>query len=395
MATPPSTWSGFAVALLGAALVACGGGGAVGTAGSNDPGGAVPPPAVLQPAINMAAPDNYVAPVLPAHYDADVAALDNTPPADLPSDRIATLGRVLFYDRALSTNGFVSCATCHQQSNGFSDSARFSSGVGPTPTAAHAMRLVNLRYFRLGSAFWDRRAATIEIQAGQPIQDPNEMGFDAAHGGLAALEAKLQALPYYPPLFQAAFGDSTVSEERVRRALAQFQRAMVSTQSRWDSAYALVYNPALADKGLNTPLPGFSAEEDRGRALFMQGPQQGGAGCASCHQPPGFALAPGTRSNGLDAGETKIFKSPSLKSVGRSSAFMHDGRLGTLAQVVAHYNSGVQAGPALDNRLRTPDGQPLRLNLSAADQAALVAFMLTLDDLALAADTRFADPFVR
>jgi cytochrome c peroxidase len=366
-------------------LTACGGGG--GSAADT----ATPSPLTL----NMAAPDNYIAPVLPAHYDLDVLALDNTPAADPPSDRIATLGRVLFYDKALSTNGAVSCASCHQQSNGFSDSARFSSGVGPTPTPAHAMRLVNLRYFRLGSAFWDRRAATIEIQAGQPIQDPNEMGFDAAHGGLAAVEAKLQALPYYPALFQAAFGDSTVTEARVRRALAQFQRAMISTQSRWDSAYARVYNPAVANKGLNAPLPGFSTEEDRGRSLFMQGPQQGGAGCASCHQPPSFALAPGTRSNGLDAGESKIFKSPSLKSVGRSSAFMHDGRLGTLAQVVAHYNSGVLDGPALDNRMRTPAGQPLRLNLSAADQAALVAFMLTLDDPALAADPRFADPFVR
>jgi cytochrome c peroxidase len=371
-----------------ALLAACGGGG-----GHADT--AAPNPAATGLTINMAAPDNYVAPVLPAHYDADVAALDNTPLADPPTDHIATLGRVLFYDKALSTNGAVSCATCHQQNNGFSDSARFSSGVGPTLTPAHSMRLVNLRYFRLGSAFWDRRAETIEIQAGQPIQDPNEMGFDAAHGGVAEVETKLQALPYYPALFQAAFGDSTVTESRVRRALAQFQRAMISTQSRWDTAFARVYNPALANKGVNASLPGFTPEEDRGRALFMQGPQQGGAGCASCHQPPTFALAPGSRSNGLDAGETKLFKSPALKSVGRSSAFMHDGRFSSLAQVVAHYNSGVQASPALDNRLRTPDGQPLRLNLSAADQAALVAFMLTLDDPALAADPRFADPFVR
>jgi cytochrome c peroxidase len=374
--------AGWCVALL----AACGG------AGSDNP----PPSAVSSVlTINIQAPDNYVAPALPAHYDADALALDNTPAGEGPNDRIATLGRVLFYDQALSTNSSVSCASCHQQNNGFGDSTRFSTGVTTVPTTASAMRLVNLRYFRLGTAFWDRRAASIETQAGQPIQDPNELGFDATHGGLPALERKLQAQPYYPELFQAAFGDSAATEARVRRALAQFQRAMISSQSRWDTAYARVYNPALPDRGLSLALPGFSAEEDRGRALFMRGPLQGGAGCASCHVPPTYALAPGTRSNGLDAGNSILFKSPSLKSVGRSSAFMHDGRFSSLAQVVAHYNSGVQAGPALDNRLKTPDGTPLRLNLSAADQAALVAFMLTLDDPALAADPRFADPFRR
>ena len=350
-------------------------------------------PAVLN--ISMAAPDNYTTSALPVHYDADVAAQDNTPRNDAPTDRIATLGRVLFHDRALSLNDTVACASCHRQSQGFGDAARFSSGFAGGLTTAHAMRRGNLRWYRPGTAFWDKRAATVEVQAGQPIQNAVEMGFDAAHGALAAVEAKLQALPYYPELFRAAFGDATVTEARLRRALAQFERAMASTGSRWDNAYAAVYNRALPDKGLSLPLAGFTAQEERGRVLFLQPPPQGGLGCAGCHQPPTFALSPGSLSNGLDAGETVVFKSPSLKSVGRSGAFMHDGRFSTLAQVVEHYNSGVQAGPAVDNRLLQPNGQPRRLNLSEADKAALVAFLLTLDDTTLAADPRFSDPFRR
>jgi cytochrome c peroxidase len=144
---------------------------------------------------------------------------------------------------------------------------------------------------------------------------------------------------------------------------------------------------------LNVTLPGFTDAENRGRQLFMTGQGNGGAGCAACHVPPTFALAANSQSNGLDAGETRIFKSPSLKNVGASRAFMHDGRFATLAEVVEFYNSGIQAGPALDNRLRVPGGGPQRLGLSAADKAALVAFMQTLNDTVLAADAKFASPF--
>jgi cytochrome c peroxidase len=108
---------------------------------------------------------------------------------------------------------------------------------------------------------------------------------------------------------------------------------------------------------------------------------------------PTLALDPNSRSNGLDAGETVVFKSPALKNLLRGGPYMHDGRFTTLGQVVDHYINGVQAGPALDNRLRGPDGQPLRLNLSGEDRDALIAFMRTLEDDSLATDPKFASPF--
>jgi cytochrome c peroxidase len=369
---------------------ACGGGG-----GASTQNVTVATPAAVANVLNvqLGALNNYAAPALPAYYDATVAARDNTPDGNPVTDAGATLGRVLFYDKHLSINDTLACASCHAQGNGFSDAARFSTGFsGTTFTTAHAMRLGNARYFRPGSAFWDRRAASLEAQASQPIINSIEMGFDATHGNIDAAIAKLQALPYYPALFQLAFGDSVITEPRMQQSLAQFERSMISSASRWDTGYASTFSATAPNRGLNADVPGLTAEENRGRALFMGGVIPG-LNCAACHVPPTFALNANSRSNGLDAGETTVFKSPSLKNVALAGAFMHDGRFSTLAQVVEHYNSGVQAGPALDNRLIAPGGALIRLNLSAADEAALVAFMGTLTDTAFTADVRFSNPF--
>lgn len=375
-------------ALLLALMSGCGGGGGGATGAAV--AATTTPVAVTQTLnVNFAALANYAVPTLPAYYDATLSGNDNTPAGDSVTDKIATLGRVLFYDKNLSVNNTVACASCHKQTNGFDDTNRFSVGFsGAAFTTAHAMRLGNIRYFRPGTMFWDRRATSIEAQASQPIQNAIEMGFDAAHGGMTTLLAKAQATSYYPDLFTMAFGDGSVTEVRIQRALAQFERAMVSAGSRWDTGYATTFNVALPDRGLNAPVPGLNAEENRGRALFMAGVGAGGAGCAGCHQPPTFALSANSRSNGLDAGETVVFKSPSLKNVGLSSAFMHDGRFSTLAQVVEHYSSGIKAGPARDNRL-TVGG----LNLTATEKSDLVAFLNTLNDTAFLADAKFATPF--
>jgi cytochrome c peroxidase len=180
----------------------------------------------------------------------------------------------------------------------------------------------------------------------------------------------------------------------MQQALAQFVRAMVSHDSRWDAGYSRVFFPTAANKALDVDLPNFTAQENRGRHLFMTDARQGGAGCAACHRPPTFALAADARSNGLDAGETRLFKAPSLRSVGLTGPYMHDGRFATLAEVVQFYVSGIQDGPALDPRLRQGDALR-RLDLDAADRAALVAFLMTLDDPVLTTDPRFGDPFRR
>lgn len=338
--------------------------------------------------LDLNSPLNYSAPALPVHYDAQVMAGTNQSPNNVLTDKGATLGRVLFYDKRLSFNNTIACASCHQAATGFDDPARFSRGFQGGLTPAHAMRLGNVAFYQGNDMFWNRRAASLEAQATQPIQDATEMGFHAANGGLAALVSKMSSLPYYPELFTWVFGDSSITETRVQNALAQFQRAMISSNSKWDTGYAQVYDASVPNKNLGATLPNFSAEEERGRALFIRPPNQGGMGCAACHVPPTFALNANSRSNGLDAGEATVFKSPSLKNVALSQNFMHDGRFASLEQVVAHYAGGIQAGPALDNRL--PAGG---LGMTAQQQSDLVAFLRTLTDTTLTQDPRFSDPF--
>lgn len=355
--------------------------------------------------LDPAALPNYAAVAYPAYIGANVIAREVVQPANNPiTDAGATLGRVLFFDRNLSRTNTISCASCHFASAAFGDTAQFSLGFdGVRRTGRHSMRLVNARFNEGGRYFWDRRAATLEAQSTQPIRDELELGFDDAHGGFAAVEAKLAALPYYAPLFTLAFGDADITEVRVQRALAQYVRSIVSFGSRWDAGVAsLPLAPAPpgappgAPGGLNLQarVPGFTDEEFRGQQLFMQPKTAGGAGCQGCHVAPSFSLSLTSQTNGLDANQLTVFRSPSLKNVANSRRFMHDGRFASLEEVIEFYDGGIQFGARLDPRLRNATGDgPQRLGLSASDKAALVAFLRTLTDPVIGSDTRFSDPF--
>jgi cytochrome c peroxidase len=385
-------------ACLGAGVVACAAERPVAPVNEPPTSPAVETPAGVRAALTITfdSVPRYASPTFPAHYRLALRAQTNAPVDNPVTDRGALLGRVLFYDTQLSRTNTRSCASCHAQGSGFSDTARFSVGIdGVTRTRAHSMRLANSRYFTSGRAFWDQRAPSLEAQALQPIHDAVEMGFDDANGGLPALMARLRGLQYYRELFAFAFGDSVVSAQRISHALAQFVRSIVSVNSRFDQGFASAWNPLLPDSGLNAPFPAFSDIENRGKSLFQRRINQGGAGCAECHLPPTFVFDLDSEGNGLDAGESRHFKAPSLRNVALDGAFMHDGRFASLEAVVEHYNRGMQAGPALDSRLRNIDGSPIRLGLNASDKAAIVAYLRTLTDEALAIDPRFADPFRR
>jgi len=311
---------------------------------------------------------------------------DNTPVDNPITNAGATLGRVLFYDRKLSKNNLVACASCHQQGRGFSDAERLSIGFTGGSTGRHSMGLTNARYYGRGRYFWDERAATLEAQVLQPIQDQVEMGMT-----LGELIPKLQATEYYPPLFQAAFGSSEVTAERIARALAQFVRAMVSYQSKYDSGFV---------NGQQNFQAVFTASELRGLQLF--GPGQPGQGrsvrCDRCHGSNAF-IAVALHNTGLDATVTDAgaglgrFKTPSLRNIAVRQRFMHDGRFTSLEQVIEFYNSGVQDNPNLSQLLRNQDGTVTRLNLTAQEKADLLAFLQTLTDRNFLTDPRFSDPF--
>jgi cytochrome c peroxidase len=318
------------------------------------------------------------------------ASLDNTPAGNLTTDAGATLGRVLFYDRRLSANDRVACSSCHQQRFAFSDTARLSRGFMGGHTTRHSMGLANARFYANGRFFWDERASTLEAQVLQPIQDPTEMGLS-----LDALTTKLSLTPYYPALFEAAFGSRDITAERTARALAQFVRSLVSWNSPFDAAFGNNGTPDF------TRLP---PDVQLGQALFT-----GRAGCARCHSTV-LQIGDQARNTGLDAVITDVgagrgtFKTPSLRNVAERAPYMHDGRFPTLEAVVDFYDRGVQPNPQLDARLRVPppQGQPpnpnapvQRLNLTAQERAGLLAFLRALTDSTLLTDPRFASPFAR
>ena len=149
----------------------------------------------------------------------------------------ATLGRVLFYDKNLSIDNSISCASCHKQEFAFGDTALVSKGVSGGVTGRHSMRLVNARFGVENKFFWNERAASLEIQTTQPIQDHAEMGFSGQSGRptIATLLTKLQAINYYKELFQFVYGDATITEARMQECMAQFVRSIQSFDSKYDA----------------------------------------------------------------------------------------------------------------------------------------------------------------
>ncbi len=350
---------------------------------------------IIDEHLNLSLTDipNYETVDYPVHYDPVTIDFNNIPEDNPTTNKGAQLGRVLFYDVKLSINNTLSCASCHQQDVGFSDEARFSSGFQGISTVVHSMRLLNTQFFESGEMFWNKRANTLENQITQPIKDHIEMGFTEENGGLDSLIKKLTNVPYYPILFKEAFGSDDITEERMQQSVAQFVRSIVSTNSKFDDGFAQVYDPALPDFGIQNPFPNYSGTENRGKLLFLNRPFPNAPFCAGCHRPPTFALTSVATGNGLNDEQTVVFKAPSLKSVALENNFMHDGRFSTLEEVVEHYNTGVQTGPATDPFLINSNGEPHQLGFSEQDKAELVAFLETLTDETIVDEPKFSDPF--
>ena len=305
----------------------------------------------------------------------------------------ALLGRVLFYDTELSSNRTISCSSCHQQENAFSDISDVSTGVNGV-TGRHSMRLVNTRFADEVRFFWDERASTLEEQTTQPIRDHAEMGFSGNNGdpNFNDLLERLSAIGYYQDLFRYVFGDDNITESRIQDSLAQFIRSIQSFDSRYDQG-----RQAVVDDNMN--FPNFTADENAGKTLFIRRRNEGGADCAGCHRPPEFGIRSNSRNNGViavfgsSATDTTITRSPSLRDLvkpngGSNGAFMHDASLATLTDVVNHYSTGISSNPNLDNRLDGPN-----LNLSTAQINQLVAFMRTLSGTNIYTDEKWSDPF--
>ena len=342
-----------------------------------------------------ATPYNYSNPALPQYLlTPNIQGQINTPVNNPITDWGATLGRVLFYDKNLSFNKTIACASCHKQAFSFADPVQKSKGFNGGLTGRNSMSLIDAKYYPLGRYFWDQRAATLEAQTLMPIQDAVEMGMT-----LTELENRMKTLPYYPTLFTKAFGDNNITSNRISLSLSQFVRSIVSYQSKFDAGRQTI--PPGQDF-VAPPFPNFTPEENRGKQLFFSQLTN----CATCHGTETFT-APNAKNNGLDQVSTDLgfgavtgnpvdnatFKVTSLRNVELTAPYMHDGRFNTLEEVIEHYNSGVKANVNLAVQLRGPGGLPRVLNLTAQEKAALVAFLKTLTDRNILTDVRYSNPF--
>ena len=351
----------------------------------------------LQKTLNLAETPPSYSIQLPAHFGGPSQASIN-------KDK-AILGRVLFYDKALSKNEAVSCASCHDQSKAFADPVAFSEGFDGELTKRNSFALGAVASFEssydgsttgvpsifppgAGQLFWDNRASTIQEQSMQTLQDPIEMGMD-----LGLLLERVKSKDYYQVLFEKAF-EGDITQENILNSIAEFINSMVVSDTRFDKGIAQHFKE-------DGDFDNFTAAENLGKRLFLDN-------CATCHGPNQVRVNLPSANNGLDmdyadqgigaltniANDNGVFKVPLLRNIELTGPYMHDGRFETLEEVVEHYNSGVQNHRNLHPLLKEEFvNGPKRLNLSDEEKAALVSFLKTLTDTRITTDERFSDPF--
>lgn len=348
--------------------------------------------------IDMDALANYANQEVPDYITKDNAAGNSI------TDRGATLGRVLFYDKNLSSDNTISCSSCHLQEHAFGDPAITSTGVN-SQTGRHAMRLINARFGAENSFFWDERAASLEEQSTMPIRDHGEMGFSGQNGDLSFddLIIKLSVIGYYKELFTAVYGSKEITENKIQLALSQFIRSIQSFDSKYDAGRA-------ATGADGPPFANFTQQENQGKNLFLAPPvfnrngvrMGGGVGCAGCHQLPEFDIDPTSGNNGLtgiigsDGIDTDNTRAPSLRDVVKTDGtlngpLMHTGEFAALEDAILHYNS-ITVVTNLDPRLR-PRGIGQQLNMTQAEIDNLAAFLKTLAGNDVYTNAKWSDPF--
>jgi len=275
------------------------------------------------------------------------------------------LGRLLFFDKRLSANNTIACASCHIPALAFTDGQPVSTGIHNQQGGRSAPTAIN-RGFSMAQ-FWDGRAATLEDQSIGPFANLIEHGF-VNHDQLVA---KISSIQGYKKLFKNLYGSSTITKEQVGKAIATFQRTLISGNSPFDRFDYDGDEKAISDSA------------KRGKKLFFDK-----ARCNLCHMGTNFSdekfhnIGIGwDDSDTLDLGRYRVsknekdlgaFKTPTLREISKTAPYMHDGRFATLKEVIEHYNKGGIKNPFLDNQL-------IPLNLTKSEVKDLVAMLRSLE----------------
>lgn len=307
----------------------------------------------------QAAEDGF-RPKFPLGIDPDVFVV----PEDNPmTPEKVELGKLLYFDPRLSQNGTVSCASCHDPQKGFTDQETFSSGMHGQKGTRNAPSVINSAFSY--TQFWDGRAPSLEEQAKGPIENPVEMAHTL--GGAVKHVSEIEG---YKKYFKAAFGSEEVTIDRIAKAIATFERTVLSGNSAWDRYVYGGEKDALSESA------------KRGLALF-----EGKANCTQCHV--GFNLTDNLFHNigvGMDKpdpdlGRFKVtgkesdkgaFKTPMLRDLQKTAPYMHDGSIKTLEEMIELYDKGGEPNQWLDPKMKS-------LSLTSEEKADLLAFLRSLE----------------
>lgn len=349
---------------------------------------------LLQYDLNAPVPDYNVS--LPDHFNNNFFGPFGGVKNIEINKHLANLGRVLFYDPKMSINNTVACASCHNQAIGFADDKKFSQGFETMVTTRNSPSIANMAFE--SGFFWDGREHNLNSMVLKPIINHIEMGIVDVND----MPLKLAKINYYPVLFERAFGNAEINNEKIAEAITTFLQSMVSLNSKWDIAHGMDFR-------------NFNAQEQLGKDIFF-----GEGKCSNCHNldksgwsqdfanigldeeysDQGMADAPNQKIGGGNTESLKgMFKVPNLRNVALTAPYMHDGRFNSLEEVINHYNSGIKNHPNLDWTLTELDSNtferlgPVKLNLSEEKKKALIAFLKTLTDNKYLTDKKFSNPF--
>ncbi len=325
---------------------------------------------------------------IPSHFP------DMIIPADNPMTvEGVDLGRYLFYEKKLSGDNSMSCASCHMPENSFSDPNQYSTGIDGIQGTRQSMALVNMGWENF--FFWDGRETTLEKQILDPVINPIEM-----HETWKNAVAKLNQDINYRNRFFRAFGEGGIDSVKAAKAIAQFIRTMISGQSKYDVMYKYENGMSLSATEQSI-FQTIDPEEWAGYDLFKS---LNGADCFHCHNGPLMRVKKFS-NNGLlpnflnDLGRAAVtnnpednykFKVPTLRNIALTAPYMHDGRFSTLDEVIEHYSSGIHMSPTIDPLIEF--GSQGGVQLDVQEKYLLKKFLLTLTDENFINNPKFKDP---